>query len=139
VTPELAKSIDITPLLIIGLLVTTSLVEDTGATPTLVTVPPEPLPPPVELIVIAPEFPVKIIPVPAFRLVTPVLLIVTVFVFESGVVEMPVPPITVGLELLNNVLKLVTVFLNAVYNESLPIDSLGRPTFITSCPEIAII
>ena len=66
VTPVFDKFIDILPLLVIGLPVTTIELLS-GVKPTLVTVPPPPFPPPVELIVILPVFPDKTIPVPPFK------------------------------------------------------------------------
>ena len=68
-------------------------------------------------------------------------VIVTVFVFEFALAVIPTPPVNVlyGLAHANSVVKLVTVLLNAVYNESLLADSLGNPTFMTCIPEIAMI
>jgi hypothetical protein len=88
-----------------------------------------------------PVVPDKTIPVPAVNSVTPALVIVTVLVFASTFVVIPTPPAKVlyGLAHPNNVVKLVTVLLNAVYSESLPADSLGSPTFMTCIPEIAMI
>jgi hypothetical protein len=125
-----------------GLFVTVNLALETGTKPTLVTVPPPlPPPPPVELIVIFPVLPDKTMPVPADNDVTPVLVIVTVFVFASAFVLIPTPPAKVlyGLAHANRLEKLFAVFLNAVYSESLPADSLGSPTFMTCIPEIAMI
>jgi hypothetical protein len=141
IAPELAKSILITPLLTIGLLETTNREVDTGSSPTLVTVPPLPLPPPDALIVISPVVPDNVTPVPAVKLVTPVFVIVIVFVFASALVSIPLAPVKVlyGLAHANNVLKLVAVLVNAVYRESLPVDSLGNPIPMTCIPEIAMI
>jgi hypothetical protein len=106
-----------------------------------VTVPPLPLPPPDALIVISPVVPDNIILVPAVKLVTPVFVIVIVFVFALALVSIPLPPVNVlyGLAHANNVLKLVTVLVNAVYRESLLADSLGNPIPIFCIPEIAMI
>jgi hypothetical protein len=124
-----------------GLLETTNLALDTGSNPTLVTVPPLPLPPPDELIVMFPVVPDNVTPVPAVKLVTPMFVIVIVFVFASALVSIPLPPMNVlyGLAHANNVLKLVTVLVNAVYRESLLADSLGNPVPIACIPEIAMI
>jgi hypothetical protein len=111
------------------------------STPTLVTVPLLPFPPPLLEIVTFPLLLLSDIPVPARIFTTPVFVIVTTPVVELAVVDMPVSPLNMlyGLALANNVLKFVTVLLNAEYNESLPDDSLGNPTCITCIPEIAMI
>ena len=78
--------------------------------------------------------------VPATILTTPVLSILTILgVDVFAVVPRPLANVIVGLAHANSVLKLVTVLLNAVYSESLFADSLGNPTLITCCPEIAMI
>jgi len=61
-------------------------------------------------------------------------------VVELAAVLIPVLPTKVlyGLAAVNSVLKLVAALVNAEYNESLPVDSLGNPTFITCSPEIAM-
>jgi hypothetical protein len=120
----------------IGVFVTVSVLEDT---PMLLT--PPPLPPPVAVIVILPFDPVKLILLsPAVKLRTPVLVIVIVLVLEFVLVSMPAPFANVlnGLAHANNVAKLSTVLLNAVYRESLLADSFCNPTAIICCPEIAI-
>jgi hypothetical protein len=63
-----------------------------------------------------------------------------VLVFELVFTVIPVLPVNVlyGLAHANNVAKLVTVLLKAVYSESLLADSFCNPTAITCCPEIAI-
>jgi hypothetical protein len=81
-----------------------------------------------------------ILPSVDVKLTTPVLVIVTVFVLASLLAVMPVPlaKLLYGLAHANNVAKLVTVLLKAVYSESLLADSFCNPTAITCCPEIAI-
>ena len=68
-------------------------------------------------------------------------MIVTVFVFEFALAVIPTPPVNVlyGLAHANSVEKLVIVLLNAVYNESLPVDSFGSPTLMSCIPKIAMI
>jgi hypothetical protein len=92
VAPLVARSIPITPEDIIGELVTTSLLVDTGKRPTLVTVPPPPPLPPVDEMVTAPFELLIVIFVPATMLVTPVLVRVTVPVVAFEDAEIPVPP-----------------------------------------------
>jgi hypothetical protein len=94
-----------------------------------------------ELMIILPFDPDKpILPSVEVKLTTPVLVIVTVFVLESALAVIPVPfaKVLYGLAHANNVAKLVTVLLKAVYSESLLADSFCNPTAITCCPEIAI-
>ena len=85
---------DIFPLLVIGPPLTSIVVE---AIPMLVTVPPDPLPPPVELIVTLPlaSFVDTTMLVPAIILQTPVLVIVTVFVVVFASVLIPIPELNV--------------------------------------------
>jgi len=117
----------IVPLLTIGEPATVILDADAVATLTLVTVPPPPPPPPVEDIVILPVLPDRVIPVPACKYVTPELVISNIPVVELAFTVMPVLPVKVlkGLAFANKVAKLVFVLLNAVYRESLPVDSFG--------------
>jgi hypothetical protein len=108
-------------------------------TPILLT--PPPLPPPVAVIIILPFEPDKLILLsPAVKLSTPVFVMSIVLVFELVFTLIPVLPVNVlyGLAHANNVAKLVTVLLKAVYSESLLADSFCNPTAITCCPEIAI-
>jgi hypothetical protein len=76
--------------------------------------------------------------VPAVILVTPVLVIVTVLASVVAVIPTPFAKVLYGLAHANNVSKLSTVLLKAVYSESLLADSFCNPTAITCCPEIAI-
>ena len=107
---------DIFPLLVIGPPLTNS-VPELDAIPTLVTVPPDPLPPPVELIVTLPfaSLTDTTMLVPAIILQTPVFVIVTVFIFELALAVIPSPPVNVlyGLAHANRLAKLFTVLLNA--------------------------
>ena len=137
VIPVVGRLSTILPALNIGLLLTDNVVD---VTPTLCT-PPPPLPPPVAVIVMLPFEPVKLILLsPAVKLNTPVLVIVTILVFGLAFTVTPILPANAlyGLAHANNVAKLVTVLLNAVYSESLLADSFCNPTAITCCPEIAI-
>jgi len=126
----------ITPDETIGDPVTVNLVAETGARPTLVTVPP-PFPlPPVELIVTFPFAWSITILVPAMILVTPVFVTVTVPVLALDVTPIPAPAVNVlyGLALLNCVVKFTFALVKAVYNESLLVGSFGNPILITCCP-----
>jgi hypothetical protein len=136
VIPVTGKLTTIFPALMIGVFVTDSVLDET---PILLT--PPPLPPAVAVIVILPFDPVKLILLsPAVKLTTPELVISMVLVFELVFTVIPVLPVNVlyGLAHANNVAKLVTVLLKAVYSESLLADSFCNPTAITCCPEIAI-
>ena len=141
VTPDVAKSMLNVPADTIGPPVTLNLVE--LAIAMLVTVPPLLAFPPVAEIVISPVLPLSETPVPAIKLLTPALSKYTVPDVALDDVVRPEFEFAVKvLKLLafaNNVPKLVFVFVNALYRESLPTDSLGRPILILCCPEIAII
>ena len=90
-TPDVAKSTVILPALVTGLLVTAMRDAETGVIPTLVTVPPPPLPPPFDEIVTAPFAWLIVMFVPATILVTPALLIVNVPVEGTSVRLIPLP------------------------------------------------
>jgi hypothetical protein len=138
VTPVFDKSTTIFPELTIGELLTDKVLE---VTPALVTVPLLlPFPPPVDEIVTFPFELLIVMFVPAVILVTPVLVIVTVFVLASLLAAIPIPlaKLLYGLAHANRFAKLFAVLLKAVYNESLFADSFCNPTAIISSPEIAI-
>jgi len=114
---------------------------DTGVTPTLVTVPPPfPPPPPVDEIVTSPFALLTTMFVPAMMFVTPELVIDTMPVDELALTFIPLPAVNVlyGLAHAKSVSKLVCDFVKAVYNESLPTDSLGKPMLIVCLPDILI-
>jgi hypothetical protein len=140
VTPVVAKSILNVPELTIGDPETVNLVFETGTKPTLVTVPPVPLPLAEDDIVTCPLLALNTILVPATRLVTPVFVTVTIPELAFALIPIPFPAVKVlnGLEQLDNVVKLLLILVKAVYNESLPVDSFCKPTFIVCIPEIAI-
>ena len=140
VTPDVAKSKAIVPEDTIGLPETVKRDESVD-TAILVTVPPAPPPPPLAEIVMLPVVPLSVTPVPALNLETPVFVIVTVPVAVFDVTSIPSPDANVLklLALANNESKFTLIFENAEYSESLPVDSLGRPTLIDCFPVIAII
>ena len=87
-----------------------------------------------------PVVPLKDTPVPARRATTPVFSTFTVPVVALDVTAIPFPAVNVLklLALANKVSKFTLVFVQAVYRESLPTDSLGKPTLIFCFPVIAI-
>lgn len=116
-TPDDAKSTVKLPFATIGLLVVelTVILLALDSNPIDVIVPPPPLPPVLAEIVTLPLLPLRVIPVPADKLVTPVLVIVNTPVLELALVDIPLPAVKVlyGLAQANNVLKLVLTLLNA--------------------------
>jgi hypothetical protein len=115
------NSMFISPLLMIGLFDTLRVLLDTPTlvTPTLMF--PNPLP--LTLIVTLPLPPDKAIPVPGVRLITPLLVNVTVPAAELATTPIPGPGAKVlyALEVSNNVVKLFCTLLKAVYRSSAPV------------------
>ena len=107
VTPDDTKSIVMLPEETIGEPETVNLDVDAGINPTLVTVPPPPLPLFVELMVMFPVVPVKTIPGPALSCVTPVFVMETTPVVVLAVMPMPFPEVKLlkGLEHANRFVK----------------------------------
>jgi hypothetical protein len=89
-----AKSIEKFPVDTIGLLVFEVTVKrevDTGFSPTLVTVPLPPPPPVLDEIVTFPLAPLSVIPEPATKFTTPVLVTVTMPVLLLAFADIPAP------------------------------------------------
>ena len=109
-------------------------------TPTDVTVPLPPLPPPVLPIVMHPVAALSVTPVPATKQVTPPLQIVYALALLFDM-TMPLPAliVVIGLAAENRQVKLVCTVLKAQYKLSEFAGLFGWPMLIGCCPDIDMV